>query len=351
MENFEEEIKFLENIGMMVTYKCQVVCPHCIVEAGPHRCEEIDPNEATGWIRDVATYNSGKIKGVSLTGGEPFYDMDTLRTITNLGNAAGLFMTAVTNAYWATTVPEAVNVLKSLPSLKMLGISTDVYHQEFISFERVANAIRAAEIVQIPIQISVCTENKRDPGYQEIMRKLLQIVHKDTIDTVITFSAGRASTMVTPEYRRDIDPPISACTAAGSPIIFPDGRVIACIGPLINLTSDHHLFLGNLREDTLQNILNRAQMNPVLHAIRIWGPHRLLDLLGKRSGAIVLDQFVENNVCDICYRLFSNSEFKSLIDSLAEDREFIQMIAYARAFYLRENDMLELVNKANTAAG
>ncbi len=344
-------MKFLENIGMMVTYKCQVACPHCIVEAGPHRCEEIDPGEAIGWLKDVIMYNPGKIKGVSLTGGEPFCDMDTLRTITDQGNAAGLFMTAVTNAYWATTLSEAVDVLRSLPSLKMLGISTDIYHQEFISFDRVANAIRAAEIVHVPIQISVCTENREDPGYQEIMRKLLQIVHKDTIDTVSTFSAGRASTMITPEYRRDINPPKSACMAAGSPIIFPDGRVIACIGPLINLTSDHHLLLGNLREDTLNDILNRAQMNPVLHAIRIWGPHRLLELLGKRSGATLLDKFIENNVCDICYRLFSNREYKSLIESLAEDREFIQMIAYARAFYLRENDMLELVNNVKTAVG
>jgi MoaA/NifB/PqqE/SkfB family radical SAM enzyme len=351
LEKYEEEMKFLENIGMMVTYKCQVACPHCIVEAGPHRCEEIDPCEAIGWLRDVVTYDSGKIKGVSLTGGEPFYDITTLRTITDLGNAAGLFMTAVTNAYWATTLSEAVDVLRSLPSLKMLGISTDVYHQEFISFDRVANAIQAAEMVQIPIQISVCTESKSDSGYQEIMRKLLKIVPMDTIDTVITFSVGRASAMMTPEYRRDIHPPISACTAAGSPIIFPDGRVIACIGPLINLTSDHHLLLGNLREDTLQNILNRAQMNPVLHAIRIWGPHRLLDLLGKMSGTILLDQFIENNVCDICYRLFSNGEFRSLIESLAEDREFIQMIAYARSFYLRENDMLELINSAKTMAG
>jgi MoaA/NifB/PqqE/SkfB family radical SAM enzyme len=346
LETYEHEMKFLENIGMLITYKCQVACPHCIVDAGPHRREEIDLIEASGWLQQIVEYKFGEIKGVSLTGGEPFYDIDTFRSIIDLGNAAGLFMTAVTNAYWATTLIEAIEVLKSLPSLGMLGISTDVYHQEFISFERVANAIRAADIVHIPIQISVCTESKMDPGYQEIMRKLLQITHKDTIDTVITYPVGRAAAIMTPEYRRDVDPPISACTAAGSPILFPDGRVIACIGPLINLSFDHHLVLGNLREDTLENILNRAQVNPILHAIRIWGPHRLLELLERKTETKLLDQFIENNICDICYRLFSSRECKKLIESFAVDREFIQMIAYARAFYLRENEMLEMINTA-----
>jgi len=190
-----------------------------------------------------------------------------------------------------------------------------------------------------------------DPGYQEIMWILLQLAHKDTIDTVITHAVGRAANITTPDYRRDIDPPVSACTATGSPIIFPNGRVIACIGPLINLSSDHQLVLGNLREESLEDILNRAQRNPILHAIRIWGPHRLLELLERKTGTKLLDQFVENNICDICYRLFSNRKLKALIESLAEGGEFVQMIAYARAFYLKEYEMLEQINPAKSEAG
>lgn len=344
MENSEQELKFLENIGMMITYQCQVACPHCIVEAGPDRSEKVDPAEARDWLQQAATYRSGVIKGVSLTGGEPFYDVEYFKNLMEYGDSAGLFMTAVTNAYWATSLQEALEVLRSVPAVKMLGISTDVYHQQFIDFERVANAIRAAEMLHIPIQISVCTDSKADPGYQDILRKLQQIADKDKIDTVITYSVGRAAIQLPQEHHRVVEPPVSACTAAGSPIIFPDGRVIACIGPLINLASDHHLVLGNLRESTLEEILNRAQLNPILHTIRIWGPHRLLQLLERKSGAIMMNQFLENNVCDICYRIFSNQKLKDLIESLADDREFTQMIAYARAFYLRENEMLELLN-------
>ena len=343
LENSVQEMKFLENIGMMITYQCEVACPHCIVEAGPERSEKVSPSEARDWLRQAAAYKSGEIKGVSLTGGEPFYDVESFREIMEFGDSAGLFMTAVTNAYWATSLQAAVEVLSSVPALKMLGISTDVYHQQFIEFERVTHAIRAAEMLRIPVQISVCTDSKTDPGYQEIMRKLLQIADKDTIDTVMTYSVGRAATMLPQQRHRVIEPTVSACTAAGSPIIFPDGRVIACIGPLINLSSGHHLVLGNLREASLEDILNRAQLNPILHTIRIWGPHRLLQLLERKAGSILLNQFLENNVCDICYQIFSNQKITHLIESLAGDRDFMQMIAYARAFYLKENEMLELL--------
>lgn len=344
MENSEQEMKFLENIGMLITYQCQVACPHCIVEAGPERCEKVDPAEARDWLRQAAAYKSGEIKGVSLTGGEPFYEIESFRNIMEFGDSAGLFMTAVTNAYWATSLQDAVEVLSSVPALKMLGISTDVYHQQFIEFERVAHAIRAAEMLHIPVQISVCTDNKQDPGYQEIMQKLLRITGKDTIDTVMTYAVGRAAAMLPQEHHRVAEPPVSACTAAGSPIIFPDGRVIACIGPLINLASGHHLVLGNLRETSLEEILNRAQLNPILHTIRIWGPHRLLQLLERKAGTILLNQFLENNVCDICCRIFSNEKIKHLIESLSGDRDFMQMIAYARSFYLKESEMLEILS-------
>jgi len=37
----EAETAFCENIGFLMTYRCQVACPHCIIRAGPHRTEEI----------------------------------------------------------------------------------------------------------------------------------------------------------------------------------------------------------------------------------------------------------------------------------------------------------------------
>ncbi|HDQ05209.1 MAG TPA: radical SAM protein [Candidatus Bathyarchaeota archaeon] len=79
------EMPYLRNIGMVVTYKCQVACPHCIIEAGPHRKEEVKLDDASKWIEQIANYRNGYIKVLSLTGGEPFYDLNKLAALSSFG--------------------------------------------------------------------------------------------------------------------------------------------------------------------------------------------------------------------------------------------------------------------------
>jgi MoaA/NifB/PqqE/SkfB family radical SAM enzyme len=79
------EMPFLRNIGFIMTYKCQVACPHCIIEAGPERKEEMLLSDAFNWIQQVANYREGYIKVLSLTGGEPFYNIDHLKKIATFG--------------------------------------------------------------------------------------------------------------------------------------------------------------------------------------------------------------------------------------------------------------------------
>jgi len=50
------DIGFLSTVGLMMTYRCQVACPHCVVEAGPHRTEEVDLAEAKDWAEQIAGY-------------------------------------------------------------------------------------------------------------------------------------------------------------------------------------------------------------------------------------------------------------------------------------------------------
>ena len=79
------ETPFLKNIGIVMTYKCQIACPHCIVKAGPHRTEEVSMENALDWIEQISSYRDGYIRVLSLTGGEPFYDMDKIRQISSFG--------------------------------------------------------------------------------------------------------------------------------------------------------------------------------------------------------------------------------------------------------------------------
>jgi MoaA/NifB/PqqE/SkfB family radical SAM enzyme len=277
------EMPYLRNMGLVVTYKCQVACPHCIIEAGPNRKEETRLEDAFEWIKQIANYRDGYIKVLSLTGGEPFYDISKLAALSSFGEENGLFVSAVTNAFWASTPKKAVDTLKSVPSIKMMAISADAYHQEEIPFERVKNAITAAKKLDVPFQIGVCTENQEDEKYKKIIQKLEKVTESDKIKTAITFPVGRALNINNLKYVTSVDPPISACSAGSSPIIFPNGNIIGCIGPVINIKSNHPLLLGNLKKRSLEEILDDSEINPIYHAIRIWGPRKLISLIVRRD--------------------------------------------------------------------
>lgn len=338
------EMPYLRNIGLVVTYKCQVACSHCIIEAGPNRKEEVQLDDAFKWIEQIADYRNGYIKVLSLTGGEPFYDLNKLAALSSFGEEKGLFVSAVTNAFWASTLEKAVNTLEDVPSIKMMAISADAYHQKVIPFERVKNAINAAEKLDIPFQIGVCTENQEDEDYKKIVQKLEEITEPDRIKTAITFPVGRALKINNPKYVTSSNPPISACSAGSSPIIFPNGNIIGCIGPVINIKSDHSLLLGNLKSMSLKQILDDSEINPIYHAIRIWGPRKLVSLANDVGLARYLPkEYVKDSVCHACYSLMSNNKVRTFLQSLARDPEFKRKVAYARLYYLKESRMFKLM--------
>lgn len=214
---------FLQNIGLMLTYKCQVSCPHCIVECSPHRTEEMQESDALDWIGQIAHYRNGYIKVLSLTGGEPLFDIGKFRRVAECAASHGLLTAAVTNAYWATDPDRAAEVLRSIPPLAALSISTDSY-----------------------------------------------------------------------------------------------------------------------REMPLEQIFDRAEVNPVLHALRVWGPAKLVEL-ARAAGlqAELPSEFVEGNVCDACYRIFSRPALAPFLNGLVSDAEFARVTAYARVYYLKEDEMAD----------
>ena len=334
---------FLRNIGLFMTYHCQAACSHCIVRAGPDRHEAVNLENAYEWIRQASAYRNHYVWVLSLTGGEPFSNLNQLRKVMEFAAACKLYVSAVTNGFWATSGEIAKRVLASLPEICFLSISTDVYHQEYVPFERAKNAIRAAQECGIPYYVSIVTEDRNSAEYQQVSSQLLELTPPETLRTGITFPVGRAAQMESQlRYRLSDEPPKEACQAASSPCIFPDGRVYGCIGPLIGFEHQHPLLLGNLRESSLADILDRAETNVVLHALRLWGPRRLISML-QESGlsAHVPASYVEGSVCNACYQLLSDPVVREWLSRLEQDTDFRRKVAYGRLYYLNETGMLE----------
>jgi hypothetical protein len=226
----------------------------------------------------------------------------------------------------------------------MLSISTDIYHQMVIPIERVLNALAAARELGRLYNIAVCTDSREEPGFQNTIRDLMSVGETDTIRVSIIFPVGRAQRKAKLfSFQLSEVPPMGACSMASSPVIFPNGNVVACIGPLLTLPPPHPMLLGNALEEPLSAIFDRAESNPVLHAIRVWGPQKLISLLAEHGYAsLVPHRFISGCACDACYKLLSDRRAVAALEEIFHDEELMQLLAHARLYYLQETRLAEL---------
>lgn len=337
------DMPFLSNVGLMLTYKCTIACPHCIVQAGPDRKEEMSLEAACAWLDQIRAYHNGVVRGISLTGGEPFYNIQKLVQIADHANQLGLIVSVVSNAYWASTPERALEILARCSSIQMLSVSADIHHQELIPLQNVKNAVWAAKKLDKLYNIAVTTENMESQEYLDLMDRLLEFTDKDFVNTAIALPIGRAQETIDPaSYRLCAEPTEAACSMVSYPIVFPNGNVIACIGPPITFTEAHPLNLGNLNQENLQQIFTRAEQNHLLHAIRVFGPKVLVRALREHGfGHLLPGPFIEDSTCDVCAKLFSKREIcDALNEIIAHDEKLREMTAYGRVYYLNEAQMI-----------
>ena len=344
MEETSNELPFLSNIGLMLSFRCPITCPHCIVNAGPGRKELIPVKDCLKWINESRLYGKTHIQGIAITGGEPFYHQEDLKLISDYGKERKFIISVVTNAFWANTREEAFKILSRFPNIHMISISTDVYHQKYIPFENVQYTIHAAKELGKLYNIAICAEDFLDPEYVRIKESLIGIGEEDRIRESIVTPIGRAKHRARHvNYSESREPTKAACNSASSPVIFPGGKVSACIGPALTLDDGNPLILGNMYKQPLKEIMDGAELNPILHTIRVWGPHKLIELLSEHGfEERIPDNFIKDCVCDVCYKLMSDDiTVRTLKEIFDSDYSLREKTAYGRLYYLDESKMIE----------
>ncbi len=137
----------------MLTYWCNARCAFCYVCGGPEHGLWMDPERAVGLWRglDRLAAAAGKTMRIHLTGGEPFGDWSRLVRIIRAARDVGLTLVekVETNAFWATDDGSTRARLELLDALGVgkLVVSTDVFHQQFVPFDRVRRCVEIARRV------------------------------------------------------------------------------------------------------------------------------------------------------------------------------------------------------------
>ena len=299
--------------------------------------------EALDWIRQVSSYRNKYILSLGLTGGEPFYDLDRLAVISTYARQLGLFVTTVTNAFWAPTRERALEVMQRMKGIQLISLSTDADHLKLIPLENIMNAAWAARETGHLYDLAICTDSKTDPSFLQLMEALRASGEEEHIKVTVTAPVGRAQNLK--EHRNFATESLPAgggCELASSPLVFPNGKVIGCTGAFVALPPTHPMVLGDLRQESLETILDRSESNSYVHAMRLWGPYGLSAILKEHGfGNLLPNKYIKDCPCDACFKLFTDRRLVKALDTIMCDDEMLKLIACGRAAYLDEPTMAQ----------
>ncbi|MBU7009202.1 MAG: radical SAM protein [Theionarchaea archaeon] len=308
-------------LDFLLTYRCVSECKHCLYHASPRANGEMNLSDAKKYLDQAKS-----IKSVVIHGGEPFIYFDILVKITKYARKKDIErIWVMTNGYWARNQQIARERLSNLKDAGCTHIllSADVFHQEFISLERVKTALDAARGLDFPniIVNSLYVGDEGDDNEYNIKTKKI-IQELGSLDDVITkwesclvgvsiSVMGRACETLTP-YLTKKDVSEERCTLLpylgkdlGDPRTFeidPFGNVLLCPG----------LSVGNAKEQQLSDIIKTYDPSkiPVLDKLKKGGPKELLKEAVEKG--YTPGEYVD--VCHLCYevRKFLRKDYPNL---------------------------------------
>ncbi len=140
----------LTGIHFLVSYQCTYECDHCFVWGSPF---------AQGGVLTLAQIHNilrqakelGTVTEVYFEGGEPFLFYPVLVEAVWEAEALGFEVGIVSNAYWATSVEDAMLWLRPLAGhLVDLSLSADLFHGDEVLTRQVLNSKEAGRRLGIP---------------------------------------------------------------------------------------------------------------------------------------------------------------------------------------------------------
>ena len=167
----------VQGVSFLLTFRCNSECKHCAYQAGPQGRGVIDTNNAKRWLKELV--ETQPLRWLTLHGGEPFLYLELMMEILHLAKELGVPRRgAITNGFWAKDQETARQILENLrhSGLNCITFSVDGFHQEFVPFHKVRQAIEAATIVgfeKVWIDGYYLESLNAENQYDRMTRKLL----------------------------------------------------------------------------------------------------------------------------------------------------------------------------------
>lgn len=132
--------------GLMVNYRCQATCGHCMYNCSPRREDNyISYSDA---CRVFETALKLGAPSMHLSGGEPFMDVDALCEVLRAARNTGMPIDYLdTSASWVTDEDTARDALDRIAQygIDALSVSISPYHNEYIALDCVLTLMQVCE--------------------------------------------------------------------------------------------------------------------------------------------------------------------------------------------------------------
>lgn len=284
----------LSGLHILLTYQCTFECDHCFVWGSPRQRGVLTLEQIEGILDQAKEAGVGSIY---FEGGEPFLYYATLVRGVHRAAEMGFSVGIVSNAYWATSIRDAVEWLQPFAGrLSDLTVSSDLFHCEQPLGEGPQNALAAAKWMGIPtgmISIAQPAEESRQ-------------IHGQIEDQGAVMFRGRAAATLAQRAEGHSWQTFNQCTNED---LSEPGRVH--LDPLGNLHICQGIVIGNVFQKRLKEICEtyNPDGHPICGPLREGGPVALVEEYNLPHAEAYAD------ACHLCYeaRLAMRPRFSEIL--------------------------------------
>ena len=279
--------------------KCNVRCEHCVAAGEIRHTSTMALSTAKSIISKMA---AADVKGISFTAGEPLIFLSEIIELIKICAINNIYSRVVTNGFWAKTSQSSDTIILQLKSagLSQLRISFSRWHQKNIDRQNIVNAAESCKKAGINYFISFVTDfSKEDEEYEDFLRNNnLKFFPEPVI------FAGKAESF----KRRELITDYQDNCCPMNPYISPDLDMFACCDAGSHFTNTNFFHLGNLANDSIDELFEKCETNSLYNHIRNMGITTLASFAGFKSRDII-----KYRKCELCKLIFNSPDrLKSL---------------------------------------
>jgi hypothetical protein len=287
----------ITGLHLLLTYQCTFECDHCFVWGSPWQTGTMTLANIREILRQGVEL--GTVESIYFEGGEPALYYSILLRGVQEARALGFHTGIVSNAYWANSLEDALEVLKPFAGLlDDLSVSSDLFHYSEKISQQSRFASQAAEQLGIPLGVISVAK-------PEALQDTEQVGQLPLGDASVMYR-GRAAVKLAPQVEHH---PWHGYTRCPYEDLEDPGRVH--VDPLGYLHVCQGICMGNLFQSPLKELVATydPQHMPVISALLAGGPAEIV----RRYGLPHQENYAD--ACHLCYeaRLALRERFPELL--------------------------------------